>query len=387
MKLRPHKLASVVARLELPAEVEISRMIDARPGQVLAVRALEEKRVYDVIELTTGRKAHIGKGDVLVGALGRRDALEGFVGRVPASIRAGDTLHVLNLGGVLGLVVSENKDVGHPLRVEVLGMVLRDGRGANIADVPLPEALPGAAIPPVIVVSGTCMNSGKTSAAVELIARLTERGYVCGGAKLTGVAALRDTLNMQDHGAVASVSFVDAGLPSTAGMADVAPVARRLLGSLVAQSAHELDVIVAEMGDGIIGSYGVESILIDPGFRQLVAAHVLCANDLVAAWGSQAWLAQRGLVLDVVAGPATDNDVGLAYVRDELGLPAANARTDPEQLTDLVERAAFRGVLGAGALPGGACARAGDDVETSAPAVRPGSASASGSASATGASA
>lgn len=345
MKLRPHKMASVVSRLNLGSEVEISRMVKAVSGQVLAVRALEEKRVYDVVELTSGRMAHIGKGDILVGALGQRDALRGFVGRVPESVKAGDTLHVLNLGGLLGQVVSENKDVGHPLRVEVLGMVLVDGKGANIADAALPAPVGNPTMPPVIAVSGTCMNSGKTSAAAEIVARLTERGYICGGAKLTGVAAMRDTLNMADHGAVATVSFVDAGLPSTAGMTDVAPVARRLLASLACTSPVELDVIVAEMGDGIIGAYGVESILVDPGFRKLVTAHVLCANDLVAAWGGVRWFAERDLTVHVIAGPATDNEVGMAYVRDTLKLPAANARTDPETLTDIVESVAFAGLL------------------------------------------
>jgi hypothetical protein len=369
VKIRPHKIASVVSRLALPPEVEISRMIDARPGQVLAVRALEEKRVYDVVELTTGRMAHISKGDVLLGALGRRDALRGFVGRVPESIRAGDTLHVLNLGGLLGQVVSENRDVGHPLRVEVLGMVLQGGHGANIADAALPAPPAGVVVPPVIAVSGTCMNAGKTYAASELIARLSERGYACGGAKLTGVAALRDTLDMEDHGAVATVSFVDAGLPSTAGLADVAPVARQLLGSLVSEAPTELDVIVAEMGDGIIGSYGVESILADEGFRGLVAAHVLCANDLVAAWGGVAWLSERGLGVDVVAGPATDNDVGEAYVRDQLGLPAANARTHPEQLVDLVEAVAFAPASSAGGAAAAAATTATAATATADPAV------------------
>jgi len=345
MKIRPHKFGSVTVRLGLPPELEISRMIDARSGQVLVVRALEEKRVYDQLELTSGRMAHVGRGDVLVGALGRRDALRGFVGRVPAAVRAGDTLHLLNLGGVLGEAVSENKDVGHPLRVEVLGMVLRDSRGLNIADAALGEPPADARTPPVILVSGSCMNAGKTLAACEIIARLTARGYVCAGVKLTGVAAQRDTLNMADHGAVATLSFVDLGLPSTAGMADVAPVARRMLAWAETVAGQPLDVIVAEAGDGIIGCYGVESILTDPGCMSSVAAHVLCANDLVAAWGGVAWLRERGLSVDVLAGPATDNDVGLAYVRDTLALPAANARTDPEALADIVERAAFEGVL------------------------------------------
>jgi len=346
MKIRPHKFGSVTHRLKLGPELEISRIIDARAGQVLVVRALEEKRVYDQLELTTGRMAHVGKGDVIIGALGQRDALRGFVGRVPETVKAGDTLALLNLGGLIGEVVSENKDLGHALRVEVLGMALRaDGKGMNIADAALGEPPEGAPVPPVILVSGTCMSAGKTLAACEIVAKLTARGYVCGGAKLTGVAAMRDTLNMADHGAVHTLNFVDLGLPSTAGMNDVAPHARRLLRWLETEAGTELDVVVAEAGDGIIGAYGVESILTDAEFMAHVQAHVLCANDLVAAWGGVNWLRERGIEVDGIAGPATDNDVGLRYVRETLGLPAANARTDPEALADIVERAAFENVL------------------------------------------
>ncbi|MHC5009503.1 MAG: hypothetical protein ACYTG6_00980 [Planctomycetota bacterium] len=341
MKIHPHKVGSVVARLQLEREVEFTRIVEPRPGQVLVVRALEEKRVYDVMELTSGRMAHVSKGDVIVGALGRRDALRGYVGRVPDAIGAGDTLHLLNLGGVLGEAIGEHQDVGHPLRVEVLGMIVRDGRGVNISDAAIPEPAPDDRIPPLVVVSGSCMNSGKTVAACEVITRFTERGYACGGVKLTGVAALRDTLNMEDHGAVATLSFSDCGLPSTAGIADVAPIALRLLRSIEREAGRELDVVVAEMGDGVIGRYGVDTILTDTAFRGLIRAHVYTANDLVAAWGGLRWLEERGLSIDVVAGPATDNQVGVAYVEDQLGVPAANARTHSRRFADLVEKAAF----------------------------------------------
>ena len=74
--IRPHKITSIVHRLDLGPVVDYTTDgIESRVGQVLVVRALEEKRVYDVVELTTGRMAHVAKGDVLVGALGRRDAL------------------------------------------------------------------------------------------------------------------------------------------------------------------------------------------------------------------------------------------------------------------------------------------------------------------------
>ena len=41
-------------------------------------------------------------------------------------------------------------------------------------------------------------------------------------------------------------------------------------------------------------------------------------------------------------GPATDNEVGMRYVREELGLPAANARTTGALLADLVEEQTFK---------------------------------------------
>ena len=234
MKIRAHKMGSVVSRLSLDPEIEISRMVEARSGQVVVVRALEEKRVYDQIELTTGRMAHVGQGDVIVGALGRRDALRGFQGVVPAQVKAGDTLHLLNLGGVIGQAVSENRDFGHPLRCEVLGMAVRGGKGLNIADAALPASdhIGLADCPPIIVVSGTCMNAGKTVACCEIIAKLTARGYACAGLKMTGVACQKDLLNMEDHGALATLSFLDCGMPSTAGVLDVAPVAKGLLKAI-----------------------------------------------------------------------------------------------------------------------------------------------------------
>jgi len=55
------------------------------------------------------------------------------------------------------------------------------------------------------------MNSGKTYAATELIKQATRAGLRVAAAKLSGIACLRDTLNMADHGAIAIASFLDCG--------------------------------------------------------------------------------------------------------------------------------------------------------------------------------
>jgi hypothetical protein len=177
------------------------------------------------------------------------------------------------------------------------------------------------------------MAAGKTHAACAIVRGLTERRWRVGALKLSGVAAQRDLHRMRDHGALGALSFLDAGHPSTADLADLAPMARGLLNAV---ARHGVDVVVVEMGDGIIGGYGVASFYADGGLRSAIAVHVMCANDLVAAWGAATLAAQMGRAVDVMSGPATDTIVGERYVEDELGVAAANARTGAQRLVALV---------------------------------------------------
>jgi hypothetical protein len=334
VNIRVNKQASVTYNVRLTDVVDVVDRCEAAVGNVIIVQALEEKRVYDVLELVSGRMAHISKDDVIAGALGKRQALRGFVGTVPDKIAVGDTLHILNLGGVVGVCTSENKDYGSPLRVRVLGMAVRSGKILNIADGAIPPREKLGKSVPIIMVSGTCMNAGKTMAACEIVAKLSQKGYKVAVAKLSGVACMKDILNMKDHGAVEGLSFLDCGYPSTAEMTDLAPLAKAIIYQL---NRGKPDLIVIEMGDGIIGGYGVTSVFHDEELMDATAVHVMCANDLVAAWGAKMQMQSHGQDIHVMAGPATDNEVGRAYVRTQLELPAANARVDPERLAQLVE--------------------------------------------------
>jgi hypothetical protein len=262
---------------------------------------------------------------------------------VPESIEPGDTIDVLNLGGVLGRCTSTHPDHGEPFQAEVLGSVLvfpalgdRVGRPAHIRDGAIPPADVLAARVPVVYVAGTSMSAGKTAAATELTRGLARAGMRVAAAKLTGVALMRDTLAMMDAGAVAAATFNDAGVASThAGM--TVPVARGLFNHLAAAAP---DVVVAELGDGILGDYGVQDILRDPDLMSLAAAIVMAAPDPVGCWGAVALMKEAfGLAVDVITGPATDNEVGRDYVRGVLGLPAYNAFKDPRGLVGAVRTA------------------------------------------------
>jgi hypothetical protein len=340
MRIWVDKIASATVNVPLRRDVRLAPEIVAREGHIVAGRIHGEKNTYNQLEDIHGRMVTLHEGDVIVGVLGQRNALHGYSGYVPPEIMLGDRLQMLNLGGVIGRCTSVNPDVGKPFDVEILGSVLvfpdfenRSGIPAHIgmnairADV---DTLPDV---PVVYVAGTCMNAGKTSAACQLIRQLGKRGLAVGACKLTGVSLRRDALQMRDYGAGWAVSFTDAGIVSTTAENAVS-VARTLVRYLADAGA---EVVVAELGDGILGAYGVAEILSDPLLKERAAVVVMCANDPVGTWGAKELMRERfGLAIDVISGPATDNAIGTQYVREQLGVEAINARTHGPQLGEFV---------------------------------------------------
>ena len=330
------KIGSAVSPLGLTKTVAIVKeTAAAKAGDVVVVRALSESVTYGNLELPSGRLAKINRGDVLLGVLGRRRALKGFVGDVPETIKAGDKLHLLNMGGVIGVCTGHHSSHSDAIQVEVIGLACDGNENVlNIQNKSLPPANFLKTSAPLVIVAGTCMNSGKTVAVTEIIKQATHAGLRVAGAKMSGVACLRDTLNMEDHGAIATASFLDCGLPSTVGVDDLSPVAKAILNRL---NEHEPDLIVVELGDGILGGYSVDSILQDEQIRAATAAFVFCASDYVGAWGGVELLRKQGIKVDVIAGSVTDSQMGEDFVQREFGIKAGNARRNGVRLFELIK--------------------------------------------------
>jgi hypothetical protein len=335
------KIASVAQHNSLADDVRLSADIPCEEGVLIAARVLNNKSRYNQLELTSGRMATVTAGDVVVGALGHRNALRGYSGRLPESLVVGDTVQLLNIGGVMGLCDSANPDVGPPFNCEVLGAVLhfpylgeRIGVPARVGYASLENSsiLDTAGVP-VVALAGTCMDSGKTAAACAVVSRLRHLGKSVAACKATGVSLRRDILAMQDAGAGSAMIFSDLGVVTTT-EANGPALTRSLLTRLAAERP---DVIVLELGDGLLGSYGVEAILTDADVRASLTAVLLCANDPVAAWGGARILReQHGVEPAVVTGPATDNAVGVEQIESRLGLPAINALSNAVELGDHV---------------------------------------------------
>lgn len=328
--ITPTKFASSTAKLGLNGPLQYIRECAPEAGQVVIVRAKTENPFYPDLELVDGSFSKINAGDVIAGVLGGRQALRGFVGYAPYRVRAGETLHLLNMGGVIGRCIGGHKDLGDAIEVELIGCVVRGRKLLNIKETALPEVEVLGVSKPIVLVMGSCMNVGKTAAATEIIRLLTKAGHKVGAAKVSGVACLRDLRKFDAAGAIRTLSFLDCGVPSTVD-ADVSSIAK----TLVAQLA-EADVIVMELGDGILGYYHVDSVLEDQGFMANVDAVVYCAGDLVSAWGGKQILESKGIKVTCVCGPATDTVAGTTYIEGMIGLPAANALTEPAKLMEIL---------------------------------------------------
>lgn len=337
------KIGSVAQHAHLSRELRLGADIPCEEGVLVAAEILNNKGTYNTLELTSGRQAQVKRGDIIVGALGHRKALFGYSGHLPEKVAVGDVLNVLNMGGVIGICDSINPSFGPPFEARILGTVLhfpyigeRIGVPARAGAEPLDYAAPlDAQGVPVVALAGTCMNAGKTAAACAIVSRLRHLGFTVDAFKSTGVALRRDILAMEDAGARNTMIFSDFGVVCTTAKNGPA-VTRTILTRL---AAGRPDVIVFELGDGILGAYGVEAILRQNDIRAALTCVVLSANDPVAAWGGVELLRREfGIDPKVVTGPATDNQVGRDIIAERCGLPAINAITDAAAIGDAVAR-------------------------------------------------
>jgi hypothetical protein len=333
------KIASVTQACALGPELRLSNDIPAEEGVVIVAEVLTNKSTYNTLELSSGRMAKVVKGDIVVGALGPRRALFGYSGHVPPALRPGDIIQMLNIGGVMGICDSSTPDKGKPFDCRVLGVVLqfpylgeRIGVPARVGYRALDfNAALDARSVPVVALAGTCMEAGKTAAAAAIVGRMRHRGLTVDAFKATGVSLRRDILAFEDAGARRTMIFTDLGVVTTTGATGPA-LTRTMLTEL---SVGKPDVIVFELGDGLLGTYGVDAILECADIRRVLTGVVLSANDPVAAWGGVKLLRERFQIEPCcVTGPSTDNEVGIEIIEQQMRVPACNALTDGGGLGD-----------------------------------------------------
>jgi hypothetical protein len=293
----------------------------------------ERNRLYEC-ETKTGRMAELVRGDLLVGALGRRSATLEGVGDWRA---VGDDLELdsLTSAGLLGRATSISPMLPYLMRLEYLGHVVRQDAKLTMMDFVTPAA-PRALDIPVVLLIGTSMSSGKTTAGQVIVRALKYLDVDVVAAKLTGAARYRDILKFRDAGARRVIDFVDAGLPSTVCSEERFRTAFELMLSKIA--AWDAQVLVAEAGASPLEPYNGATVV--EYLRDLARFTVLCASDPYAVLGVQTAYGE-GLSADLVSGPAANTVAAIRLVGQLSGHRALNLldRNSYPELVDLLKQA------------------------------------------------
>ncbi len=294
VKQKPILLSDLRGRL-----VEFDR--DPERNDVAVAEVIEVNHHGD-LELESGRRSRLFEGDLIGVAFGYRYATHQFEGIIPGLREEYD---LLSVGGVCGEVVGKPVQMDIPTKISPIGY-LGNGQGHPVnlrayRACPSNLALDGCI--PTILVVGTSMDSGKTTAAAGIVRGLTLAGQkVCAG-KLTGTAASRDIYLMSDAGAVRVMDFTWVGHASTAMCeeAELVEAYHLVRGSLAAQCP---DYIVLEIADGL--AQRETSMLLTWLSKSGFPIKVVCAvGDALALHASVEYLERLRLNLVGISGLVT----------------------------------------------------------------------------------
>jgi len=277
------------------------------------------------VERRNGRMMHNMNGDVIIGALGVRHATLEATGSW-RELKEGDKLQMLTGAGLIGKCTSKSFYIPNLIELDYLGHVAINDRVQNMDDT-VPDIPSMTYQTPTIVMVGTSMTAGKTTAARIIIRQLVNAGLKVVGSKLTGAGRYRDILAMQDAGAYEIYDFVDVGLPSSIIENNLFRSKLRKLLSMI-QSVRA-DIAVVEIGASPLEPYNGDTAI--NVIREHIKCVVLCASDPYAVYGVMKGF---GLVPDLVSGIATNTIAGIELIEKLCGVTAINV-IDESTMPDL----------------------------------------------------
>ncbi|HXG83621.1 MAG TPA: hypothetical protein VNI84_06300 [Pyrinomonadaceae bacterium] len=254
-----------------------------------------------------GRRTTLLKNDLVVAAYGNRYATDQYEGVVPETTAS---CHILSNAAVCGIVKSKHAKMSAPTELEVIGFMRNAaGQQLNLRDFGLKlrtkkvtsiKSSKKLDRPSIVVVVGSSMNSGKTTATASIVRGLTQSGYQVAAGKITGTACGNDIWAYKDNGAVKVLDFSDCGYPSTylCDGEEVLNIYRTLRQRL---RKEKPDFIVMEVADGIVQRETTE-LLAQPEFKKSIDHLIYSASDALAAESGLRLLAQKGYEVAALTG-------------------------------------------------------------------------------------
>lgn len=308
-----------------------------QPGDVMYGR-ISTLGYHREIENKNGRIHRLTDSTAGVFVYGNRYATDAFEAFVPDEQMA--IADVVARSGVIGRVEVRNSRVAAPTTVKIFGRVVdRDGNPLNTRDHSLVSPQTSEKKTPrskLILVCGTAMNSGKSTAAVAICWALTTMGHNVRASKVTGTASLKEILHMNDAGAAVYNDFTNLGYPSTYMLDEEAVLG--IFNDLDLKYANNpRNFWVVEVADGIL-QRETAMLLSSPAVKERIHRLVFCATDAFGAIGGIHVLEDLyQLYPDAISGIVASSPLGIRELNDYTKIPAFDsAEPDLRTLSEVL---------------------------------------------------
>ena len=293
---------------------------------------------HSSLENVSGRIHMIHNGTRAIFVFGNRYAPDYYEGLVPTTMM--EEVDLLDRSGMIGIVQTKNSMIKDPTRVRILGYVCaEDGTVLNTRSFPrvVPQghhkSEPRARM---ILVCGTSMNSGKSTAATACCWALTSMGYTVRASKVTGTASLKDILHMNDAGAYPYTDFTYLGYPSTYMLSEGEVLS--IFNKLDLKYANNpSNFWVVEFADGI-NQRETAMLLRHPEVASRIHRLIFCAGDASGAVGGLRVLNELfGLVPDALSGVCSGSPLHIREIAEFTDIPVFdNLAPDLQELAKML---------------------------------------------------
>ena len=285
---------------------------EATAGDVLLCEVVR-LGLHGRVETTSGSRRKLYAGDRIVCVLANRYATSLLEA---VALVDGDHADMISASGLCGRVVARAQKASNPTVLRIVGQAFLGDKSLNMRSLPIAIPAPALGEPNWIVVVGSAMDSGKTTACAAIIRGLVEAGHSVGAVKVTGTASGRDFGSYVDAGASPVLDFLDAGFASTAGCSarEISEITDHLAAHV---RAAGVEWGVVEIADGLLQPE--TRMLLDVIGRLLPQPEiVITARESLAAVAAVERMRPLGLNVAAVSGLLTNSPL----VRREAELAA-----------------------------------------------------------------
>lgn len=293
---------------------------------------------HSSLENASGRIHMIQDGSKAVFVFGNRYAPDFYEGLIPETMMR--EVDLLARSGLIGVVRTKNSGIKDATRVRIVGYLCNEsGEVLNTKAFPLVTPKSESLKHPrsrMVLVCGTSMNSGKSTAAAACCWALSSMGHNVRAAKATGTASLKDILHMNDAGANTYADFTYLGYPSTylLDKEQVIDIFRKLD---LKYGNNPKNYWVVEFADGI-NQRETAMLLHSSEVRSRIHKLVFCANDAFGAIGGLRILKEVfSLVPDALSGICSSSPLHVRELKEFTAIPVFDSATpDLRLLADML---------------------------------------------------